>query len=72
MSTQPPSEGAPRKGKWVGQPLKRREEARLVRGQGLFVDDYKLAGMVHLQFVRSPYAHARITHVDVSRAAEAP
>jgi len=72
VSSQPPSSGAQGKGRWVGQPLRRREESRLVRGQGIFVDDYKLAGMVHLQFVRSPYAHARITHLDVSRAAEAP
>ena len=72
MGTQPPNTGSTAKGKWVGQPIKRREEGRLVRGQGLFVDDYKLAGMVHLQFVRSPYAHARITHLDVSRAEQAP
>ncbi len=72
MSTQPPSPGSHGKGRWVGQPLRRREEARLVRGQGIFVDDYKLAGMVHLQFVRSPYAHARITHIDASRAVESP
>ena len=43
-----------------------------MRGQGLFVDDYKLAGMVYLQFVRSPYAHARIAHIDVSHAEKAP
>jgi len=72
VGTQPPNTGSTAKGKWVGQPIKRREEGRLVRGQGLFVDDYKLAGMVHLQFVRSPYAHARITHLDVSRAEQAP
>jgi len=71
VSAQPPPDPAA-KGRWVGQPLTRREEDRLVRGRGLFVDDYKLAGMVHLQFVRSPYAHARITHIDVARAAQAP
>jgi CO/xanthine dehydrogenase Mo-binding subunit len=62
----------PVKGQWVGQPLRRREEAHLVRGQGLFVDDYKLQGMLHLLFVRSPYAHARIERVDLSKAAAAP
>jgi 2-furoyl-CoA dehydrogenase large subunit len=69
----PPSPGtSTAKGRWVGQPLKRVEEARLVRGQGLFVDDYKLQGMVYLQFVRSSYAHARLERVDVSQAAKAP
>ena len=62
----------PAKGEWVGQPLRRREEGRLVRGQGLFVDDYKLQGMLYLHFVRSPYAHARIERVEVSKAATAP
>jgi len=72
MSVQPPQTGHEGKNRWVGQPLKRREEERLVRGQGLFVDDYALAGMVHLQFVRSPYAHARITRVDTGGAAASP
>ncbi|PYR87235.1 MAG: hypothetical protein DMG18_00360, partial [Acidobacteria bacterium] len=48
------------------------EDARLVQGQGVFADDYKLEGMLYLQLVRSPYAHARITRVDVSKAAAAP
>ncbi len=58
-------------GKWVGRPLPRLEDARLVQGQGVFADDYKLEGMLYLQLVRSPYAHARITRVDVSKAAAA-
>jgi 2-furoyl-CoA dehydrogenase large subunit len=57
---------------WVGQSVRRKEEARLVRGQGRFVDDYKLQGMLHLRFVRSPYAHARVLSVDVSEAAAQP
>jgi CO/xanthine dehydrogenase Mo-binding subunit len=52
--------------------LPRLEDARLVQGQGIFADDYKLEGMLYLQLVRSPYAHARITRVDVSKAAAAP
>ncbi len=43
---------------WVGQSIKRKEDARLVRGKGKFVDDIKMLGMLHLVFVRSPYAHA--------------
>jgi CO/xanthine dehydrogenase Mo-binding subunit len=57
---------------WVGQPLKRKEDARLVRGKGKFVDDIKLLGMLHLVFVRSPFAHAKITGVDVSEAEGLP
>src|SRR3954447_20935170 len=53
---------------WVGQYVKRKEDARLVRGRGKFVDDIKLLGMLHLVFVRSPYAHAKVTAVDVSEA----
>ena len=54
--------------RWVGQSLKRKEDARLVRGKGKFVDDIKMLGMLHLVFVRSSFAHARITGVDVSEA----
>ena len=57
---------------WVGQSLKRKEDARLVRGKGKFVDDIKMLGMLHLVFVRSPYAHADITSVDVSEAEALP
>ena len=50
-----------RTGDWVGQSIRRKEDARLVRGKGKFVDDIKLLGMLHLAFVRSPFAHAKIT-----------
>src|SRR5437867_9639205 len=58
--------------KWVGQPIRRKEERRLVRGRGIFVDDEKMPGMLHIRFVRSSYAHARITRVDVSKAEKFP
>ncbi len=61
-----------RAGAWVGRPLKRKEDLRLLRGKGKFVDDVKLLGMLHLAFVRSPYAHANITAVDVSPAEKLP
>src|SRR5580700_10589302 len=57
---------------YVGQSLRRKEDARLVRGRGKFVDDIKMLGMLHLVFVRSPYAHAKITGVDVSEAEALP
>ena len=59
-------------GKYIGQPIKRREETRLVQGKGSFVDDKKFLGMVYMRLVRAPYAHAQITRLDVSRAEAAP
>ena len=59
-------------GKWVGRPIPRREETRLVQGKGIYVDDEKLEGMAYLRVIRSPHAHARIERVDVAKAAEAP
>src|ERR1700674_4293432 len=53
---------------WVGQPLPRKEENRLLRGRGKFADDIKLREMLYLRFVRPPYAHAKIVSVDVSAA----
>src|SRR5215472_7739541 len=64
--------GPPEKSRWTGRPIQRKEEQRLVRGRGKFVDDFKLPGMVHLRLVRSPYAHARITRVDVREAEKHP
>src|ERR1700756_5518412 len=58
--------------KWVGQPIRRKEEDRLVRGKGIFVDDQKLMGMLHIRFVRSPYGHANITRLNVSKSAALP
>src|SRR5258708_2557713 len=58
--------------KWVGQPIPRKEEARLVRAKGIFVDDQKLMGMLHIRFVRSSYGHAKIARLDVSKAATLP
>ncbi len=57
---------------WVGQSIRRKEDARLVRGKGKFVDDIKMLGMLHLAFVRSPFAHAKITGIDVSAAEALP
>ena len=55
---------------WSGQNVPRKEDRRLVQGQGVFVDDVKRHGMGYLHFVRSPYAHAHITSIDVSKAEE--
>ncbi len=52
--------------------LPRKEDNRLIRGQGLFVDDFQPAGMLHMVLVRSPYAHAKILNIDVSGAQALP
>ncbi|MFT6892119.1 MAG: CO/xanthine dehydrogenase Mo-binding subunit, partial [Halioglobus sp.] len=57
---------------WVGQPLRRKEDERLVRGLGRFVDDYQASDMLHMGFVTSPYAHARILSIDTSAADALP
>src|SRR5213596_1378969 len=62
-------EGETRRG-WAGQNVPRKEDKRLVQGQGLFFDDVKRHNMGYVHFVRSPYAHAKIRSVDVSKALE--
>jgi carbon-monoxide dehydrogenase large subunit len=56
----------------LGRPRRRKEDARLVTGQTSWTDNLSLPGMLHLAFLRSPYAHARITSVDVSAARQVP
>jgi carbon-monoxide dehydrogenase large subunit len=56
----------------VGTRLKRKEDDRFIRGQGRYLDDIKLPGMLHLELLRSPYAHARIRSIDTSRARALP
>jgi 2-furoyl-CoA dehydrogenase large subunit len=55
---------------FIGQNVPRKEDRRLVQGEGVFVDDVKRHGMAYVHFVRSPYAHAAITRIDVSKALE--
>jgi carbon-monoxide dehydrogenase large subunit len=56
----------------IGQPLKRREDARFLTGAGQYTDDVVLPGQSYAAFVRSPYAHARIKSIDTSAARAAP
>jgi len=55
-------------GGWVGKGLARKEDNRLLRGRGKFIDDIKLRNMLYLKFVRSPYAHAKLTSLDTAAA----
>lgn len=56
---------------YIGKPVARREDAALLTGQSRYIDDLTLPGMVWASVVRSPFAHATITSVDVSAAREA-
>ncbi len=58
--------------KYVGKPIKRTEDPRLIKGLAHYVDDIKLPDTLHVAFVRSIYAHARITSIDTSEALAAP
>ena len=51
-----------------GQKINRVEDPALLRGEGRYLDDIHLSGMLHAAFVRSPYAHARITGIDAAAA----
>ncbi|MEZ5100130.1 MAG: aerobic carbon-monoxide dehydrogenase large subunit [Thermoleophilia bacterium] len=55
-----------------GKPIRRNEDLRLVRGMGSYLDDVETADPVHVAFLRSPHAHARISSVDVSVARALP
>src|SRR5215212_6670494 len=54
--------------RYFGERIKRNEDPRLLTGQGLYVDDVDFPNMLHVAFVRSPYAHAQINSIDVSQA----
>lgn len=56
----------------VGRALRRKEDPRLLRGEGRYLDDLVLPGMVHLAFVRSPHAHAAILRIDAKRSRATP
>jgi len=56
----------------MGHSMKRKEDPRFIRGQGRYVDDIKLPGMLHMDIVRSPFAHARITAIRSEKALAVP
>src|SRR5260370_8139562 len=56
----------------LGESYKRKEDARFIRGQGNYVDDVQLPGMLYGDIVRSPYAHALIKNIDISEALKVP
>ena len=56
----------------MGHSVKRKEDPRFIQGKGTYVDDIRLPGMVYLDIVRSPYAHARITRINAEAALALP
>ncbi|MGC1780714.1 MAG: xanthine dehydrogenase family protein molybdopterin-binding subunit [Xanthobacteraceae bacterium] len=58
--------------RFIGKPMPRKEDARLVTGKGRFTDDFSLDGQTYAAMVRSPYPHARIVAVDAAAAKAMP
>ncbi len=56
----------------MGHSMKRKEDPRFIRGQGNYIDDVILPGMLYMDIVRSPFAHAKIVKIDTSRALKVP
>ena len=58
--------------RYLGAPITRNEDRRLLTGRALFVNDVERPGMLHVAFLRSPHAHARLGAVDLSRVRKRP
>src|SRR5262245_51988957 len=56
----------------MGHSMKRKEDPRFIRGQGRYVDDIQLPGMLYMDIVRSPHAHAKIKSINTERALKIP
>ena len=65
MSLSPASTG-------IGQPVRRREDLRLLTGRGRYSDDVNVPGQAYAVMVRSPHAHARIRAIDTAAATAGP
>ena len=56
----------------IGASRKRVEDNRFIRGKGNYLDDITLPGMLHMEILRSPLAHARLNSIDISKAMAIP
>ena len=56
----------------MGHSMKRKEDPRFIRGQGRYIDDFVLPGMLYMDIVRSPHAHARIKKIDTAKTLKIP
>jgi carbon-monoxide dehydrogenase large subunit len=68
MDRKPRAEGGP----YIGRPMPRFEDLRLVRGAGKYSDDISMEGQVYAAFVRTPHAHAKIKAIDTTAAKTMP
>jgi aerobic carbon-monoxide dehydrogenase large subunit len=68
MDRKPRAEGGP----YIGRPMPRFEDLRLVRGAGQYSDDISMPGQAYAVFVRTPHAHARIKTIDTAAAKQMP
>src|SRR5437868_8320426 len=55
-----------------GHSVRRKEDPRFIRGRGNYVDDVKLPGMLYMDIVRSPFAHAKIKSINTEKALKIP
>ena len=67
----PAEKQAVQREQWIGASVPRPNARRLVEGAAVYVDDIRLPRMLHVVFVRSPYAHARIKAIDTMQATQA-
>jgi CO/xanthine dehydrogenase Mo-binding subunit len=67
-----PNRGGPEKLRYVGKRVKRGEAVEKVTGQWIYGTDFTLPGMLYAKALRSPYPHARILSIDISRARKLP
>ena len=58
--------------KYFGAAVRRREDPRFLRGEGRYVDDVDLPGLLHAAFLRSPHAHARLAAIRTGAARALP
>jgi len=56
----------------IGHSVKRKEDARFIRGKGNYIDDIHLPGMLYMSILRSPFAHAKLNGIDATRAQAVP
>src|SRR6266487_954605 len=56
----------------MGHSMKRKEDPRFIRGQGRYIDDFTLPGMLYMDIVRSPHAHAKIKKINTEKALKIP
>src|SRR5882724_4795093 len=72
MESKVASNAGARRGPFIGRPMPRFEDLRLVRGAGRYTDDVWLDGQSYAVFVRSPHAHAKIIGIDAAAARSMP